>query len=140
LIFLVSNQILPQQNLADSLVLQLKYLEGKEKVDAFSNLADIYQYISTNTAIDYANQGIALATEINYQKGLASCYGSLGFCYINMDHAKARIYTEKALSIRRNLNDKPGIATSLNVMGVIYYYEGNYLESIEYHLKGLMLR
>ncbi len=140
ILLLVSFQIYPQQHSADSLTNKLKYLSGEEKVDVLGELADIYQYINNDSAMYYAEKGIALALEINYKKGLAFCYGSLGFCFINYDANKAIEFTKRALDIRTSINDQPGIAASLNVLGVIYYYKGDYLKSIEYHLKALQLR
>ncbi len=130
----------PQQSVADSLEKQLHNLSGEEKVITYDELADIYQYINTQRAIEFANKGAKLAKEINYPKGLASSYGSIGYCYINLDNAKAIEFTQKALEIRRKIGEKAGIATSLNVMGVIYYYQGDYLKSIEYHLKAMKMR
>ncbi len=129
-----------QQKTADSLQSQLDNLNGKRKVEVLNELADIYQYINVNTAIDFAEKGIDLAEAINYKKGLSGCYGSLGYCYISLDMTKAINFTQKALDIRYEINDKAGIATSTNVLGVIYYYEGDYLKSIDYNLKALKIR
>ncbi len=129
-----------QQSVVDSLETQLNNLSGEKKVETLDKLADIYQYINTKTSIEFANKGIELAKKINDPKGLASCYGSLGFCYTSIDINKALFYTKKALSIREKIKFKKGIATSLNVMGVINYYKGDYLTSIDYHLKALKIR
>ena len=130
----------PQQSEADSLIHVLKLASGDEKVNILNNLADIYQFIDTHEAISYAQKGIELAKSIGYDKGLAGCYGSLGYAYINLDNQKAAEYTNEALNIRRRIKDEAGIATSLNVLGVLYYYEGDYLKSIEYHLEALKRR
>lgn len=135
-----SPHIYCQQSLADSLVRILPGLADNKKVDMFSHLADIYNYIDNRTAIDYAQKGLELARQINYPRGLAACYGSLGHCYISVDNAKAIEYTQNALRIRRELNDRPGIATSLNVMGLVYYFTGNYLKAVEYHLQSMKIR
>ena len=129
-----------QQSVADSLEKQLSNLSGEKRVETLDKLADIYQYINTKTAIEFANKGIELAKKINDLKGLASCYGSLGFCYISIDLDKALFYTKKALEIREKINYEKGIAASLNVIGVINYYRGDYLSSIDYHLKALKIR
>jgi signal transduction histidine kinase len=129
-----------QQGVADSLQGLLSSLNGQKKVAVLDRLADIYQYINTKTAIDFAEQGIELAKTIGDKKGLASCYGSLGYCYINLDMTKAIDYTKEALKIRKEIGDKVGVGTSTNVLGVIYYYEGDYLTSIEYHLKAMKIR
>lgn len=129
-----------QQNKADSLIILLKSVEGEKKVEILNDLADIYQFIDTHEALRYAEKGIILADSIGYQKGLAGCYGSLGYSYINLDNVKAEEYTNKALEIRKSIKDGAGIATSLNVLGVLYYYQSDYLKSIEYHFEALKLR
>ncbi len=139
--FLISTiKFYGQQSYIDSLQIQLENLSGEEKVDALDNLADRYQLINTKKAIELATRGAELAEAINYKKGLASCYGSLGYFYINSDNSKALEYTQKALSIRQDINDKAGIATSLNVLGVINYYKGDYFASIDYHIKAMKMR
>jgi len=134
------NVLYGQQRVVDSLANKLDYVIGKERVKVLNELADIYPKINIQKAIFYAQEGIKLAETIHYEKGLAGCYGSLGFAYINLDNVKAEQYTNKALNIRRKIKDKSGIASSLNVLGVLNYYEGDYLKSIEYHLDALKRR
>ena len=140
ILFVFCVQVSAQQSKADSLETIIPSLNGEDKVDVLNQLADIYQYINTDKAIDYAKKSISLASKIDYNKGLAWAYGSLGFAYINIDNQKAVKYTKQALEIRRKINDEAGIATSLNVLGVIKYYESDYLSSIEYHLEAMHRR
>ena len=135
-----SSKLYAQQNAADSLMNILGTVGGQEKVKILNELADIYQYINTKESIRLAEEGIKLASKIGYDKGLAGCYGSLGYAYTNVDNQKAIEYTTKALEIRKKINDEAGIATSLNVLGIIKYYEDDYLASIEYHLEALKRR
>ncbi len=135
-----SSVLFGQQELADSLAQILPDSKGISKVDLFSRLSDVYQYINTKKSIEYAYLGINLADSLGYKKGLAACYGSLGFANINLDNDKAIKFTEKALDIRRKIHDNSGIATSLNVLGVIYYYSGDYILSVEYHSQAINIR
>ena len=139
-IFCLSINQYSQQAVADSLEEQLNSLSGEEKVDTYGQLSDIYQYINTKKAFEFASKGVELAKQINYPKGMASCYGSIGYSYINLDNDKAIEFTQKALKVRQRIEDKAGIATSLNVLGVIYYYQGDYLTSIENHFKAMKMR
>lgn len=109
-IFILTSNLYSQQRIADSLQTQLGHLQGERKVEVLNDLSDIYQYINTKTAIEFAEKGIELAKTIDYPKGLAGCYGSLGYCYINIDMMKAVKYTKKALEIRYKIPDKAGIA------------------------------
>jgi len=129
-----------QKHTADSLSKLIETLNGERKVDAINELADIYYYIDTKKSIEYAEQGLRIAYSINYQKGIAANYGTLGFSYVNVDNQKAIEYTNKALEIRYRINDKPGQGNSLNMLGVIHYYTGDYLIAIDYHIKALKIR
>ena len=138
--FLLSPFAFCQKHAADSLSKLITTLRGEKKVDALNELADIYYYIDTKKSIGYAEQGLKLAYSMNYQKGIAANYGTLGFSYVNVDNAKAIEYTNKALEIRNRINDKAGQSNSLNMLGVIHYYMGDYLIAFDYHLKALKLR
>lgn len=137
---LIPGSLLPQQKVADSLIQRLDVLQGERKVDAISRIADILFYINNKKSIEYSWQGIKLARDINYQKGLAACYGSLGLSHISLDMQKALEYTNTALDIRKKINDRPGMSNSLNVLGLINYYSANYAAAIDYHLQALKIR
>lgn len=137
---LASSMLFSQKSMADSLEKQLNYLSGPAKVDVLNRLSSIYESINTNTAIDYAQKGLDLAKSIHYDKGIATSYGCIGYCYLMLDNRKAYEYTNNALKLRQKIGDKSGIATSLNVLGVLYYYTGNYLTAIDYHLKAMEIR
>lgn len=140
IVFLLSPSAFSQKHAADSLSKLIITLSGEKKVDAINELADIYYYIDTKKSIEYAMQGLKIAQSINYPKGIAANYGTLGFSYVNVDNAKAIEYTNKALEIRNRINDKGGQSNSLNMLGVIHYYMGEYLIAFDYHLKALKLR
>jgi signal transduction histidine kinase len=140
IIFIAGPLAFGQKHSADSLSKLIPTLSGEKKVDAINELADIYYYIDTKKSIEYAEQGLALAKKMNYQKGIAANYGTLGFSYVNVDNTKAIEYTNKALEIRNRINDKSGQSNSLNMLGVIHYYMGEYLIAFDYHIKALKLR
>lgn len=137
---IISNYTICQQKTIDSLEVKLFSAKGENKVDILVNLADSYQYISTDKGIEFALKATELAKTIRYNKGLASAYGSLGYTYISLDVEKAKEYTKKALEIRELIPDQIGISKSLNVLGVIHFFSGEYLPSIEYHLNSIKLK
>ncbi|MGE5496968.1 MAG: tetratricopeptide repeat protein, partial [Syntrophothermus sp.] len=139
-IFLSNISIYCQQRTADSLIAALGQLSGENKVDALNRISDLYNNINCKVAIEYAEKAVDLAKAINYTKGLGGGFGCLGFSYINLDKQKAVYYTQKALEIRRKIQDKPGIGRSLNVLGLINYFMGDYVTSIDYHLQALKIR
>lgn len=68
ILLLISKLILSQQSAADSLKNELDKSQGQRKVDLLNELSDIYQYINTGTAINYAEASVNLAASINYKK------------------------------------------------------------------------
>jgi hypothetical protein len=60
-IFFLCSTFFAQQKKADSLTALLNSAEGIEKVDLFNSLADIYQFIDTHEAIEYAEKSVKLA-------------------------------------------------------------------------------
>lgn len=129
-----------QQKLVDSLLNLVEKKSGIEKVRILNEIADTYNYISTSKALEYGNYALQLALKTGDKKSIAESYGNLGYSYTNLDNETALKYTEKALAIRKEINYKIGIAASLNVLGIIYYYQAEYLKSIDYHLQALKLR
>ena len=136
----LSNYSICQQKAIDSLEIELLSTEGERKVDILISLSDSYLYVSTDKCFEFAHRGIKLAKMIDYKKGLANAYGSLGFAYIGLNTKKAKEYTRKALEIRELTDDQIGISKSLNVLGVVHYFAGEYLLSIEYHLNSIKLK
>lgn len=136
----LGNPLFSQQSKIDSLEIELTLVEDEKKVDILIDLSDLSFYISTPKGIKYAEEAIELANSINYKKGLASAYGSLGYGFIGDDTEKAKEYTRKALEIRKAIKDKIGESRSLNVLGLIYYFSGEYLISIEYHINSIKLK
>lgn len=130
----------PQQKAIDSLLVLLDRPDDPVKVSIFNQIADTYNYINTSKALEYGNYALQLAIKIDDKKGIAESYGNLGYSYTNLDNQTALEYTQKALEIRKQINDKAGTANSLNVLGIIYYYQAEYLQSIDYHLQALKIR
>lgn len=138
--FLIISSTFSQQKTIDSLLTILDKAEGKAKVSILNEIADTYNYINTSKALEYGNYALQLALKIGDKKSIAESYGNLGYSCTNLDNETAIKYTQKALAIRREINYKVGIANSLNVLGVIYYYQAEYLQSVDYHFQALKLR
>ena len=65
---------------------------------------------------------------------------SLSWQYRNTDFDKALLYAKEALSLSENLNIKLWISTSMNNMGHIYTFRGDYKNGLKYYLSSLKLR
>ena len=74
-------------------------------------------------------------------KSLSIAFANLGNVYDNEgDKTKALEYYFKSLGIKEELGDKPGIASSLNSIGVNYKHQGDIPKAVEYYNKALIIR
>ncbi|MBN4049644.1 tetratricopeptide repeat protein [Bacteroidales bacterium AH-315-N07] len=101
-----------------------------------------YQYRNSNSekAIEYGKQGLHIAKEITYKKGIANCLNSIGGVYRGQGaSAKALEYYKKSLEIRKELKDKYLMANTLGVIGRLQYNMGNYPAALDNYIRSLKL-
>ena len=129
ILFLISSCFInaQKQNKEDSLKSIIKQQNGDIKeVDAFSNL--IYSSKQIDSALKYAQQGLALAQKISYRKGEADCYFSLGAEYASVDNQSQAIQNYfNALRIYTDIKDVQGILFTR------LYLQGSYKETGDYN-------
>jgi serine phosphatase RsbU (regulator of sigma subunit)/tetratricopeptide (TPR) repeat protein len=71
----------------------------------------------------------------------AHAFHNMGVIYQDYNKtAKALAYYLQALKIREQIQDKDGIAETLNALGVVYKTQGNFEKALEYYKKSLALR
>ncbi|MFL5764260.1 MAG: tetratricopeptide repeat protein [Bacteroidia bacterium] len=89
----------------------------------------------------YAEQALALATQINFKSGIGSAYNTLGNIYSGTsDSEHALDCLLKSLKIREELHDKKGIAASYNNIGIIYFNLSDFAKAIDYMQKALKIQ
>ena len=72
--------------------------------------------------------------KINERLGLkydiAKVWSEIGWIYKNqLNFSQARLYMEKSLALRKEIEDEHGVSNSYNVLGVLYYQEKKYNEA-----------
>ncbi|MBI5218687.1 MAG: tetratricopeptide repeat protein [Bacteroidia bacterium] len=108
------------------------------KVNTLSVLGYNVSFYDTVKAIQYAKQGIKLAREIRYKKGLAMCFSSMGVICKNMGKFDLSIeHHQQALYIYEELDDKKGSGKSYIHLGTAYSEQGNYPKALENYQKAL---
>jgi tetratricopeptide (TPR) repeat protein len=76
-----------------------------------------------------------------YSKQLAYSLNNMGLVLRNKGNDKeAMDYYEKSLKIRKDINDKMGIAQSLTNIGSIYKFKGDLRKALEYQQKSLVIQ
>ena len=121
----------------------LQTVLASQKEDSFKvqTLLELYkQYKNPDTARFYAEQARDLAEKLNYTKGLAIAYKSIGITYYNQ--SKKVLVLEnwnKSLEIFTARNDSVGIANLLSIIGAVYMNQGDDVKAVEYYLNALSI-
>src|SRR5690606_15776893 len=114
---------------------QLYNEQDSLRLQAYDSLFRRYQSSDIDSAIYYAEQGLAYANRQRYARGrlvmlicLASAYDDKG------EKEKALAAAQEAMLLAVRIHDIRGIAATNNILGVIEGSKGNYLEATRYFL------
>lgn len=126
--FFYSSLLLPflcfsQQSVYDSLVQQLDVHKTKDtiRVKLFVNSSWRGMHTDAKKALEYAQEGIKLATEIKWQQGIVFGLRQEGTVYYYLaDYLKALESFQEALKANKELNDKMLAASIYNNIGNIH--------------------
>ncbi len=141
LIFSV-NAFSQQSSVIDSLLTLIK----KDKADTnkvvhLYNLCGKYTDIGFyDSALYYGNAALQLAQHLNFKKGIARSYGSIGIIHGEQgNYPKELDYYLKALKVDEELNNKKGISQHLGNIGTVYKNQGDYTKALDYYFKALKI-
>lgn len=128
-------QLSPKQ--IDSLeALLSRSQDDTNKVKLLVTLTNEVGYTSLTKALEYAQQGYALAQKLGYKYGEGILAYGQGTTYAEMArHHLADSFLMIAENIFVDMNDKKNLAKIDNARGGIHYMRGNYLVSGEYYTK-----
>ena len=130
-----------EQILIDSMLPVFKVLkDDTNKVKLLNKISFTYFTVNPEEGIHRGEQGLALAKKLNWQKGLAGAFHSLGANYW-AKHAtlQAQNMYWECLKINELLADKKGIAKSLHDLAMTYEMQYDYRKALEYYEKALTL-
>ncbi len=135
--------IFAQQSVIDSLIHELdKHTEADtNRVIILKDLCWAYKYIDPDKALEYGEQALSLAKDINYPKGEADAHNNIGvFHLIQGAYDKSLEHHLQALDIRKNINDEKGIASSYSNIGLSYQYKGDFENALVYFFDALKIQ
>ncbi|MFN3916238.1 MAG: tetratricopeptide repeat protein [Flavobacteriales bacterium] len=142
-IFLLQPKLYSQIN-KDSLweVFQDRGLPDTVRLKAIDIIAwDGFLYSNPDSSFYYAQLQYDLAKSKKLKKQMALAVNTQGVALdIKGDYEKALIYYFKSLIIRESLNDKQGIASSLNNIATVYRNQGNYKDAIDFFIKSYKIK
>jgi tetratricopeptide (TPR) repeat protein len=117
----------------DSLLNVLTTAKDELKVKTYNELFRAYINSDPVKALEYAQQALELAKEINDQKGMAAAYNNLGVNYRNHGAlANALEYYIKSLQLYDSIQNKEGIATTKNNIGNVYSFKKEFPQAMKY--------
>lgn len=124
----------------DSLDAQLANVSGKARVDLLNQLSETYKVRVPTKAAAYAEQAVALASQLHYDVGYATALNNAGECMLNEGGYKRAIALfEEARLISNAIHNQRILAMSLNRIGVVHYFWGNYDQALTYQQKAIVL-
>ncbi|HJS55099.1 MAG TPA: tetratricopeptide repeat protein [Chitinophagaceae bacterium] len=133
------SQLSAQKNNTDSLVTLLQSASDTGKVNLLNVLTRSLWYYQLDRANEYNLQALSLANSISFPGGLAEANRCRGVILNFKGDSTSIVYLEKALSIFRKLNDKKGIAATLNNQSSYYHRVGSYAKALEAATESLRL-
>lgn len=151
LVIALSGNLMSQVELADSLKNKLKTAVSDtvrcKLLSMLVQAASEEEWESFNDELlklsekNLSNLGENKELSVIYKKYLAAAYNNKAFAIQDKGEIlKAKHFFEKALAIRREINDQPGIAQTMNNLGTIFQTQGNVTKAIEYYQLSLSAR
>jgi tetratricopeptide (TPR) repeat protein len=146
-----------------SLDLRLEINDKRGIAESYTNIGYIYNEaadtalrrdIALEKALEYYNKSLTLQQEIGDKYGesislnnIGSVYYSIGDFFLrkgnvqekNKNYELALDYYNQSKNLREKMNDKPGLAYSLNNIGTVYLSKENYKTAEEYCMRAYNL-
>src|SRR6185437_12386726 len=95
--------------------------EDTNKVKLLTDLSGAYSHINPNDGLKFGQQGLDLATRLDWGKGIAMTFNVIGLNYdYKSDYSKALEYYSKALTLYEKTGNKKGMATVILNIGTVY--------------------
>jgi class 3 adenylate cyclase/tetratricopeptide (TPR) repeat protein len=123
--------------LLDSLVSKAPYgTEDSNKALLYNKICEMYFQISADTGLKYGEQGLQIARDIDFKRGIAMLKNSIGKNYLSKDdHTKALIAFQEALKINEETGNRKEAAMNLGNIGNVHYRQKNYDKAFDYYLQ-----
>lgn len=104
------------------------------KVFTLNSISDFYTLSQPDSAFEYAQQALALADKLNFDKGRfwAIVYTNKAL-YILGNYALELSFAFKAFPLGQKLNDNHALGWSNGMLGDCYYNLGDYATAVKYY-------
>jgi len=114
--------------------------EDTNRVTILNELCREYVYSNPQKALQYGKQGLVLAEQLGFKKGIANSLNIIGIVHSVLgNYAKTLDYYFQSLKKHEELEDKQGIAGCFIGIGSIYWYQRDYENAEDYYLQALKM-
>ncbi|MCB0804352.1 MAG: tetratricopeptide repeat protein [Bacteroidales bacterium] len=127
-------------NTRDSLKQKLTEASGIERIEILIKLADKMLVSDPDRSIQYANEALEMAVDLNFSSGEADAYFQIGEAYLlKGENIRALDFYLKAQKMYSKNNNRSGQAKSYNSCGRVYKLLGDFSTALDYHLKAMRI-
>ncbi|KAA3621221.1 MAG: hypothetical protein DWQ02_28115 [Bacteroidetes bacterium] len=111
------------------------------KMQLLSDIAWEIKAKESTKALEYVNEALEIANDLNLTKGKADITHEKGMVYwYQGDYEQASKFFFEALAQREQLGDKLGLARSYNNIGNVFFHQEDYEQAYDYYSLGLEMR
>ena len=117
----------------DSLLLAQKPLQDTNQACLLDTISKLFDRYNPDSGIYYGKQGLKMSEDLQWKRGMAKAYNSLGANYeAKTENPNALEYYFKALTLFEELNDQNSREKTLGNIGNIYANTEKYEKALEY--------
>ncbi|RFZ94755.1 hypothetical protein D0C36_04250 [Mucilaginibacter conchicola] len=110
------------------------------RIKSYYRIANDYTYIDVDSALHYADIGMALAQKLNFKKAIAAFHSLYADVASDRgEYDKAIELYNKAVSIDIEIGNKNNLASAYNNIGTANQRRGNFIESLKYNFRALKI-
>ena len=129
------------KEIIDSLHIALNNSKGNERVNLLNRLSTLYRAYETDQVGHLSKVAIDVAHEEGFREGEAIAYENLAWYFSKKNIGDSAVFSYlKALNYYEGTNKLDETASIYNSLGISLMNTGRYSESLDYLVKGLMLR
>ena len=99
-----------------------------------------YSYSNPDRAIEFANRALQVATQINYEEGIAGAHGDLGYSYsVKGEFKNSLKHLNEGIPLSQSIGDSLAWVSMLVDKGGVYKLQSEYNKALEIYFESLAL-
>lgn len=139
-VLLVQERVSAQSHKSDSLIALLPSAKDTTRVNLLNQISSSFWYSNPAQTIEYADQAIGLAKELNLKRALASAYNNKGVGYYQQNKYEDAIkWYNEAIGMHKEVGNFQGEAFVLSNIGMIYWKQTKLDTAVQYYLQSMKI-